>query len=242
MTRLRAIEPHVDEAVQAPRRRTWRVLAVFLAGSVAAHAAVLVVLPEFSFDREIPKVRVLEVVLVQAEPPQSLPVEPAPVQPPQRSRGPERSATKMEPPQPSPKMDAPPVLTVPEPRPASEPAPGAARPAETRPASAEARTEVASIAPTPPSFSAAYLRNPPPRYPLAARRAGEQGTVTLRVLVTREGLPARVDVEKGSGSSQLDNAALETVKTWRFLPARQGTEPVESWVLVPIVFRLEGAS
>lgn len=217
-------------------------LFAFLAGSAAVHAAALVALPQFSFDREVPKVRVLEVVLVQTEAPRSLPVEPAPVQPPQRSRGPERSAAKMEPPQPSRKRVAPPVLAVPEPRPSSEPAPGAARPAETRPAPAEARTEVASIAPTPPSFSAAYLRNPPPRYPLAARRAGEQGTVTLRVLVTREGLPARVNVEKSSGSSHLDNAALETVKTWRFLPARQGTEPVESWVLVPIVFRLEGAS
>jgi protein TonB len=27
---------------------------------------------------------------------------------------------------------------------------------------------------------------------------------------------------------------------WRFVPARHGTDPVESWVLVPVVFRLEG--
>jgi len=93
---------------------------------------------------------------------------------------------------------------------------------------------------TPPSFNAAYLRNPSPRYPANARRAGTQGTVTLRVQVTREGLVARVDVEKSSGSPHLDAAALEAVKAWRFVPARQGAEPLESWVLVPIVFRLEG--
>jgi protein TonB len=95
---------------------------------------------------------------------------------------------------------------------------------------------------TPPAFNAAYLQNPAPRYPLMARRRGEQGTVTLRVLVTRDGIPARVSVERTSGSGHLDSAALETVKTWRFTPARAGSEPIEAWVLVPVVFRLEGTS
>ena len=95
---------------------------------------------------------------------------------------------------------------------------------------------------TAPSFSAAYLSNPAPRYPDAARRSGEQGTVTLRVQVARDGAPSRVAVEKSSGSPHLDAAALEAVKAWRFTPARRGGEAVESWMLVPIVFRLEGAS
>jgi len=212
-----------------------RTLLAFLVASVAVHATVLVVLPGISFDREPAQVRVLEVVLVQSEPLRPLPVEPARGSPQlQRSRAP----TRLEPPR---RADVPPpVLVLPDPRPVADTAPAAPRPAETRAAPAETRAEAASVAPTPPSFSAAYLRNPAPRYPLAARRAGEQGTVTLRVLVTREGLPARVDLETSSGSTHLDNAALETVKTWRFTPARQGAEPVESWVLVPIVFRLEG--
>jgi protein TonB len=92
-----------------------------------------------------------------------------------------------------------------------------------------------------PSFNAAYLRNPPPRYPPVARRNGEQGTVTLRVLVSREGLPASVDIEKTSGFPPLDNAAREAVRSWRFAPARWGPLAVEAWVLVPIVFRLEDA-
>ena len=75
-------------------------------------------------------------------------------------------------------MDVPaPVLALPEPRAAAEPAftVPAPKPAETRPAPAETKTEVASVAVTPPSFSAAYLRNPPPRYPprrTPQRRAG----------------------------------------------------------------------
>jgi protein TonB len=51
-----------------------------------------------------------------------------------------------------------------------------------------------------------------------------------------------VSEERTSGSGHLDSAALETVKTWRFVPARQGRESIEAWVLVPIVFRLEGTS
>ena len=93
---------------------------------------------------------------------------------------------------------------------------------------------------TPPNFNAGYLRNPPPRYPLIARRNGEQGTVTLKVLVTREGLPAEISVQTSSGSASLDQAAVEAVKGWRFAPARQGAQAVEAWVLVPIVFKLEG--
>ena len=92
---------------------------------------------------------------------------------------------------------------------------------------------------SPPDFRAAYLRNPPPGYPAAARRNGEEGTVTLRVLVSAEGAPREVALERSSGSSLLDAAALATVKTWRFVPARRGGEAQEAWVLVPIVFRLE---
>ena len=39
--------------------------------------------------------------------------------------------------------------------------------------------------------------------------------------------------------AHLDEAALETVKKWKFTPARQGNVPVAAWVLVPIAFRLE---
>lgn len=227
-----------ERAIESPRRRNARrVISFFLIGSAAVHATALVVLPRFSFDRERPQVRVLEVVLVQSGPLPVAPAEPAAVPPPPRM------ARAPVPPQPQRMTDAPPVLALPESRSPSEPSftVPSPSPAETRSAPAGAKTDVASIAATPPSFSAAYLRNPPPRYPLAARRAGEQGTVTLRVLIARDGLPARVELEKTSGSSHLDIAAQEAVRTWRFEPARRGAEPIESWHLVPIVFRLEGA-
>lgn len=91
----------------------------------------------------------------------------------------------------------------------------------------------------PPSFDAAYLDNPPPQYPAIARRSGEQGRVLLRVLVTAGGLAESVDVRTSSGSPRLDTAAQETVRRWRFVPARQGNHAVAAWVLVPINFTLE---
>jgi protein TonB len=97
----------------------------------------------------------------------------------------------------------------------------------------------AELPTTPPSFNAAYLDNPPPNYPPLARRSGEQGRVLLRVLVTPGGVAETVELRTSSGSSRLDNAALEVVKRWRFVPARRGDQPVAAWVLVPINFTLE---
>ena len=91
-----------------------------------------------------------------------------------------------------------------------------------------------------PRFDAAYLQNPPPVYPPLARHLGEQGRVLLRVFVTADGVAGTVDLRSTSGSERLDRAALETVKRWRFVPARQGEAAVAAWVLVPISFSLEG--
>lgn len=89
------------------------------------------------------------------------------------------------------------------------------------------------------SFDAAYLQNPKPLYPSMARRLGEQGQVLLRVQVTAEGTAADVVVQTSSGSSRLDQAALETVRKWRFVAAQQGGRAVAATIIVPIVFHLE---
>jgi len=224
--------------------RPRRSLVVFLAGSTAVHAVIVGVMPGFSNSPPVPPA-VLEVLLQQPKPLPVAPPEPETPPPVKRKsepkHKPEPALTPVKP-QATVKADQPaPVLSLPAQQAPAEspftvPGPG---PAEV-PAAAPQKPQVASVAATPPAYNAAYLRNPAPRYPLAARRFGEQGTVTLRVLVTAEGLPARVDVEKTSGSVNLDSAAIEAVKGWRFTPARRGNEAVEGWVLVPIVFRLEG--
>jgi protein TonB len=37
----------------------------------------------------------------------------------------------------------------------------------------------------------------------------------------------------------LDEAAMNAVKHWSFVPARQGDTPIPAWVDVPILFRLK---
>ncbi len=91
----------------------------------------------------------------------------------------------------------------------------------------------------PPNFNAAYLQNPAPEYPRLARRLGEQGTVLLRVQVKPDGRASHVAIKASSGSSRLDASALDAVKRWRFVPAKQGDAAVSAWVIVPIIFTLE---
>lgn len=223
---------------QLVRRRALRMLTIFLVASAAAHAALLVLLPPLGPEGDPPGASRLEVIVLQPEPLSVAPsaAAPRPLSKQERERAPGEAEPRLHPERPA--ADA----ALAEPRPderRSHPADATNRPAE--PSATEIRASTAEAA-APHSNNASYLRNPAPRYPQAARRAGEQGTVTLRVLVARDGSPARVDVEKTSGSANLDNTALEAVKAWRFTPARQRTEPVESWMLVPVVFRLEGAS
>lgn len=90
-----------------------------------------------------------------------------------------------------------------------------------------------------PRFNAAYLNNPPPAYPLAARRRGMEGRVLVRAEVQADGSCNRVELKKTSGHDLLDQAALEAVKKWRFVPARKGGQAVTAWVEVPITFNLE---
>lgn len=89
-------------------------------------------------------------------------------------------------------------------------------------------------------FDAAYLNNPTPDYPMASRRLREEGRVLLRVHVSADGLPTRIEVRTSSGSGRLDRAAEDAVARWRFVPARQGNQAIAAWVLVPIVFKLQG--
>lgn len=106
-------------------------------------------------------------------------------------------------------------------------------------------TEVAQAKPEPepviepPKFGAAYLHNPAPSYPPLARRLGEQGRVLLRVLVSSNGDADTVALEDSSGFSKLDEAAIQAVKKWRFIPAKRSNQPISAYVLVPVKFSLE---
>ena len=77
-----------------------------------------------------------------------------------------------------------------------------------------------------------------PQYPSTARYLGVQGTTLLRVQIQRDGRVGEVTVQQSAGHPDLDRAATDAVRQWRFEPGRRGDEAVASAVLVPIEFRL----
>lgn len=129
------------------------------------------------------------------------------------------------------------------PEPVFEPVHEPVEPTPVAPPVAVAPAEPAPVAVAPPPvipprFDAQYLDNPAPSYPLLSRRLREQGTVMLRVYVQPTGLPADIELKQSSGHARLDEVALNTVKRWRFVPARQNDTAVAGWVVVPITFSL----
>jgi protein TonB len=159
----------------------------------------------------------------EAKPPAPTPPKPKPVVKP-----------LPKPPEPLPLVTAP--LEAPSPSPIVVPPPPPAPPPEPVPAP----VVVAPPVITAPIFAADYLDNPTPYYPVLARRAGEQGRVVLRVLVNPAGKADEVEIRTSSGYPRLDQSARDTVRRWRFIPAKRGEEPVPAWVLIPISFSLEG--
>lgn len=129
-----------------------------------------------------------------------------------------------------------------------QPVAEASPPAATSKANASVNENAPTVADTPtpkeediepPTFGVAYLNNPKPEYSRSSRRAGEQGKVLLRVLVSEQGLPESVEISKSCGFERLDNAALEAVKKWRFVPAKRNNVVLSAYVTVPIQFSLD---
>ena len=221
---------------------------VALAITIAVHAAIGFALWYATGRAAVePPPQRIEVALIA--PPQRI-EPPPPPPPPVRRRMPVTERAPVPTPVPQleatpielPRLAAPQPLTIPVPAvvtplqspitavPAAIPSPAIESPAPPKPA--------AEPALLPPRFDAAYLENPPPAYPPAARRAREQGRVLLRVLVAADGRALTVDLAKSSGSALLDQAALDAVRRWRFVPARRGDVAVQAHVQVPIVFSL----
>ena len=84
-----------------------------------------------------------------------------------------------------------------------------------------------------------YGENPKPPYPPEARKNGFHGEVLLKVEVLSNGQVGKIEVKKSSGHEVLDRSALNTVRKWKFIPARKGETPVSLWVNIPIRFQLQ---
>jgi protein TonB len=81
------------------------------------------------------------------------------------------------------------------------------------------------------------LSAPNPEYDDIARLAQYQGTVSLWVVVDREGNVASIRINGPAGLG-LDEKSVEAVNTWKFQPATKDGEPVAVQVNIETNFRL----
>ena len=178
----------------------------------------------------------LEVSFVAAQPP---PQPDPPKEEPPPEPEPPQLESMIQPPLPDlppPEFPVPPPPP-PKPRPLP-PKPQQAKPAPTAP-TAPAPAAQPAAPKTVSASQVAYLNPPAPIYPARSRRAGEKGTVIVRVLIGPTGQPAQVALQTSSGHPALDESALSAVRAARFRPYSEGGLPQAVWVLVPINFVLQ---
>ncbi|MCC6962332.1 MAG: TonB family protein [candidate division Zixibacteria bacterium] len=79
-----------------------------------------------------------------------------------------------------------------------------------------------------------------PRYPEDARKAGQQGTVWIKILVDQSGVVREAFVLAESGCNcGFEEAALRSALSGRWKPAVANGTPVMGWVSYPVNFRLQ---
>ncbi|WAC23715.1 energy transducer TonB [Blastomonas sp. SL216] len=79
----------------------------------------------------------------------------------------------------------------------------------------------------------------PDDYPASSLRRGEQGTVTMRLLVNTAGKVTGCTIMISSGSSELDETACRTFsRKARYQPATLNGAPIDSYVFEPVRFYL----
>ena len=80
--------------------------------------------------------------------------------------------------------------------------------------------------------------NPIPKYPQQARAEGKTGAVVLEIVVLADGTVGNVKVVRGE--EPFASAAVETVKTWRYEPARYKGLPISVYRTFQVTFQLTG--
>ncbi len=66
-----------------------------------------------------------------------------------------------------------------------------------------------------------------------------EGRVIINVNIDKQGKVRTLQIDKSSGSGLLDSAALESISSWTFKPARRKDgKPVSSMVRIPVRFAI----
>lgn len=221
-------------AVKAKQRAISRNAAIALA-AVALHVVFIWGLQSGLFVRAYEVIVPVQMLTQFVEPPAPKvePVPPAPKVPPTPVA---KAVAK------TPVAVAPQPLAIADPSPSPNApvgvvAPQAVQAAITTPVAAAPVAAAAPPAPPVvqlPSSNADYLQNPTPPYPKMSRTLNEQGKSVVNVLIGIDGLPKNPRISRSSGFDRLDQAALDTVMRWRFVPGKRDGVPEAMTFDVPI--------
>ncbi|MFA4068555.1 energy transducer TonB, partial [Xanthomonas perforans] len=153
---------------------------------------------------------------------------PPPPPPPPPEDKPPPPVKNLSPPKPSPVPPPPeaPVVDVPEPRPSDIVTPPSPPSPPAPPSDIGASVDISS------------KNMNPPKYPPAAFRAGVQGEVILIVDVDASGNVTNVSVEKSSRNRDLDRAAMDAARKWKFNASTVNGQKAAGRVRVPVNFAL----
>lgn len=225
---MAAVTAPMERSVYAPARAN-PVALIASAAMIAGLAACLATLNIVAAHRERARLTAVELHELDVTPPPP-PPEPTKLETPQAA------VTQTVAPKP--------MIELPSPGPQQVMVDAPPPPAPPTVTSEGTRTVAApAVAPAPATtmeggdLSSKVLFAKPPTYPVDARRAHEQGTVKLLLLVGADGTVKDIRVVTSSGSSRLDGAALRAVKHWRWSPTMSNgaATAVRGYVTIPFV-------
>jgi protein TonB len=81
------------------------------------------------------------------------------------------------------------------------------------------------------------IYQPEPEFSAEAKKSKFMGVVTVSIIVDKKGRPQNVHVTKGVGHG-LDEKAVEAVKKYRFIPAKENGKPVAVGMNVEVNFEI----
>jgi protein TonB len=78
-----------------------------------------------------------------------------------------------------------------------------------------------------------------PPYPYRARQFNIAGYVRVRFLVDKLGQVSRISILKSSPEGIFDSTVRATLASWKFSPGKIEGNPVSTWVVTTIAFKME---
>ncbi len=86
--------------------------------------------------------------------------------------------------------------------------------------------------------SAKLIQQVQPVYPPGLQAQGKEGTVVLSAVISKEGAPILLRIQKSAGTD-FDEAALKAVEQWRYQSTLLNGEPVEVLTAITVDFKLQ---